>query len=135
MAMSNQVLAYSESRPHRKLLAWQEAIRLTSLVYDITRGFPSSEMHALTSQMRRAAISVASNIAEGAARGSKREFTHFLGLARGSLSELDTQFLIAHQLGYISSLDAADEVINRTFKLLNGLISKTRADSRQLTNH
>ena len=135
MAMSNQVLVNSESRPHRKLLAWQEAIRLTSLVYDMTRGFPSSEMHALTSQMRRAAISVASNIAEGAARGSKREFTHFLGIARGSLSELDTQFLIAHQLGYISSLDAADEVINRTFKLLNGLISKTRADSRQLTNH
>ena len=133
--MSNQVLVNSESRPHRKLLAWQEAIRLTSLIYDMTRGFPSSEMHALTSQMRRAAISVASNIAEGAARGSKREFTHFLGIARGSLSELDTQFLIAHQLGYISSLDAADEVINRTFKLLNGLISKTRADSRQLTNH
>jgi len=75
---------------------------LVKLIYEATQGFPVEERFGLSQQMRRAAVSVPSNIAEGAARNGKREFANFIGIARGSLSELDTQCLIAVELGYFA---------------------------------
>jgi len=80
------------------LLVWQRAIELTTDIYRLTESFPKSEMYGLTSQIRRAAVSIASNIAEGCGRGSKREFRQFLIVARGSNCELQTQLIIARNL-------------------------------------
>jgi len=82
-------------RKHHKLLAWQESVSLVKQVYEISARYPKEELYGLTSQIRRAAISVPSNIAEGAARDSSTEFARFLIIARGALSELETQLLIA----------------------------------------
>jgi four helix bundle protein len=98
-------------RSHRDLLAWQEAIALAEMVYRDTARFPREEIYGLTSQLRRAAISVPSNIAEGAGRNSSRELLHYLGITCGSLAELDTQLELAVRLGYLA--DNAD-VISQT---------------------
>src|SRR5262249_6293046 len=90
------------SRPHRMLLAWTAARALVRIIYDATYSLPKQEMYGLALQLRHSAVSVPSNLAEGAARNSQREFLHFLGIARGSLSELETQLLIAVELGYLS---------------------------------
>jgi four helix bundle protein len=111
------------TRAHHDLLAWQEAIRLVKAIYALTQGFPREEQFGLTSQMRRAAVSVPSNIAEGAARNSTKEFVHFLFLARGSLSELETQVVIARELGYITDSTNVDLPLDRVFKLIAGLIT------------
>jgi len=86
-------------RNHRNLKVWQEAISLVETVYRLTATFPKEEQYGLTSQMRRAATSVPANIAEGAARSGTRELLHFLSIARGSLSELDTHVEVAKRLG------------------------------------
>ena len=86
-------------RQHHELLAWKLAVELVIDLYDLTSSFPPSETYGLTAQIRRAAVSVPSNIAEGAARTTKREFAQFLSIARGSLSEIDTQVEIARKLG------------------------------------
>jgi four helix bundle protein len=88
-------------RPHEKLSVWQRAIDLVTSVYKSTVSFPSHERFGLTSQIRRAAVSIPANIAEGAARDSQKEFTHFLSNAQGSASELETELLIARKLGYL----------------------------------
>ena len=116
-------------RLHRKLLAWQESIALAKQVYAMTAKFPRDDQFALSSQMKRAAISVPSNIAEGAARGSKREFVHFLAIARGSLSELDTQLTLACKLDFASDITPIEAQLDHVFRLLNGLIGSTRRDS------
>ncbi len=90
-----------EGRPHYNLEAWKEAMSLVKAVYQVTQAFPKDEMFGLTAQMRRAAVSVPSNLAEGAARTGRKEFAQFLSIARGSLSELETQLLIAIELGYV----------------------------------
>ena len=116
-------------RKHRELLAWQHAIGLVTEIYRLTSTFPDSERFGLTKQMRRAAISVPSNIAEGAARLGAKEFLHFLGIARGSLSEIDTQLVIAGELGYVADVAETvgmEEQINNTFGLLNGLINSLK---------
>lgn len=89
-------------RAHKKLDVWQEGVALATLIYQVTEEFPKSEIYGLTSQMRRAVVSVPSNIAEGAARHSSKEFAQFLSIAGGSLSELDTQLEIAHNLNYLN---------------------------------
>ncbi len=88
-------------RSYRDLVAWQKSMALVTDVYRCTRGFPTSEIYGLTAQLRRAAVSVPSNIAEGQGRSSTGEFRQFLGHARGSLLEVETQILIAQNLGYI----------------------------------
>ncbi len=88
-------------RKHYELKVWQESITLVKEIYQMTQFFPSQEMYGLTTQMRRAAISISSNIAEGAARNTDKEFINFLMIARGSLSELDTQILISKKLGLV----------------------------------
>src|SRR6266850_7125389 len=88
------------ARPHESLQAWKEAMRLVRIIYDLTNTFPREEIYGLVAQMRRAAVSVPSNLAEGAARASRKEFSQFLSVAKGSLSELETQLLISADLGY-----------------------------------
>src|SRR5213082_2622944 len=89
-------------RPHEKLDAWSLAMDFVVEVYRTTETFPKEEKFGLTSQIRRAAVSVPANIAEGAARQSDKEFIHFLSNAQGSASELETELLIAHRLGYLT---------------------------------
>ena len=114
-------------RAHQDLLAWQESMALVREIYRLTARFPREELLVLTSQMRRAAISVPSNIAEGAARSSRKEFARFLAVARGSLSELDTQIIIAQELGYLGSSEALRDRVDGIFRLLAGLIASLSA--------
>jgi four helix bundle protein len=109
---------------HHELDAWKVAVELVREVYALTAGFPGDERFGLVSQMRRAAVSVPSNIAEGAARGTSREFAHFLVVARGSLAELETQLRISGDLGFVdaSRASATDALLERTFALLSGLL-------------
>lgn len=90
-------------RPHEKLDVWNKAIDFVVTVYRATDSFPKDEKFGLTSQIRRAAVSIPANIAEGAARQSNKEFIHFLSNAQGSASELETELLIAHRLGYLGA--------------------------------
>lgn len=106
---------------HRKLVAWQEAIRLVELVYQETAGFPRQEIFGLTSQLRRSAVSIPSNIAEGAGRNSTRELAQFLGIASGSKAELDTHLEIAVRLGFIRADSKVFELLDRVGRLLVGL--------------
>jgi four helix bundle protein len=116
-------------RKHQRLLAWQESMALAKLIYALTATFPREELYGLASQMRRAAVSVPSNIAEGAARLGQKEFLHFLNIARGSLSELDTQLLLARELGYAGDFGAAEYKLEAVFKLLGGLINSLRPEN------
>jgi len=111
-------------KPHKKLDVWQQAMRLTQTIYEITKSFPAEEKFGLVSQMRRAAVSIPCNIAEGAARQGKREFRNFVSMAQGSLSELDTQLELALLLGYLrrERLDVLSDQLLRIDKMLTGLI-------------
>ena len=110
---------------YKDLVAWQKGIELVTAVYRATREFPKEEMYGLTSQLRRAAVSVPSNIAEGQARYSHHEFQHFLRTARGSLAEVETQLIIARNLGHLQEADMM-ELMKSTAELgriLNALIA------------
>jgi four helix bundle protein len=112
-------------RSYKDLIAWQKAMDLVTATYRATAAFPKEEQFGLTSQLRRAAVSIPSNIAEGQGRLSEKEFRHFLGQARGSLMEVETQLQIAQNLGYAQStqtnelLSACAEV----GRILNGLLA------------
>ena len=113
---------------YRDLVAWKKARVLVAEIYKVTRGFPKDELYGLTNQLRRAAVSVPSNIAEGQARYSRREFHHFLNNARGSLAEVETQLMIANDLGYLAS-EEANFLLGKASELgriLNGLIASTK---------
>lgn len=116
-------------KPHKKLDVWQASMKSTETIYKLTKRFPEEEKFGLISQMRRAAISIPCNIAEGAARKGKREFRNFLSMAQGSLSELDTQLELTILLGYIKKEELREpwEQLLRIDKMLSGLI-------RSLTN-
>jgi four helix bundle protein len=116
------------SKPHKKLEAWKKAIELTTKIYKLTEKLPETEKFGLISQMQRAAVSVASNLAEGAARNTKKEFVQFLFTAQGSLSELDTQIIICKELGYISdeNCNSIDREMEAESKLISGLIRYLR---------
>jgi four helix bundle protein len=90
-----------DQKPHRNLVAWQRGMDLVIEVYKLTQGFPNRELYGLSSQLRRAAISVPSNIAEGAANRTPSQFSQFLSNALGSLNELDTQMELSYRLGYL----------------------------------
>jgi four helix bundle protein len=87
------------TKNHKDLEVWKEAVEVSTTCYEVTKGFPREEQFGLASQMRRAAVSIASNIAEGAARASSKEFLQFLYISLGSASELDTQVEIAKRIG------------------------------------
>jgi len=115
-------------RSYRDLVEWQKAMKFVTAIYEVTQRFPSEERYSLTNQLRRASVSVPSNIAEGQARFSQKEFHHFLSMARGSLVEIETQLLIARNLKYVQPAKAeyllatADEL----GRILNGLISSIK---------
>lgn len=113
-------------RSHRTLRVWQSAVELVDDIYRITAKFPKEEVYGLSSQMRRAAVSVPSNIAEGCARSGTKELIHFLNIASGSLSELDTQVEIASRQGYIIDADAIRERVDSVFAMLVGLASSLK---------
>jgi four helix bundle protein len=111
-------------KPHKKLEAWKQSMDLVIEIYRTTENFPSQEIYGLTNQIRRAAISIPSNIAEGAARQTKKEFTNYLHMAQGSLSELDIQIELASRLGYFDqeTFRMLDERLERIDKMITGLI-------------
>ena len=111
-----------EIRNHKDLEVWKKSMDLVSNIYKITESFPNKELYGLTNQIRRAAVSIPSNIAEGAARNSKKEFIQFLYIALGSLSELETQIIIANRLEYLNNLATLSEDLKFVQKLINGLI-------------
>ncbi|WP_184578193.1 four helix bundle protein [Xanthomonas arboricola] len=121
----------SQERPHERLMVWRDAMSLVEAIYRLSHDFPDSERFGLTAQIRRAAISVPSNIAEGAARRSTAEYLRYLSMARGSLAELDTQLQIAARLQFGSPDTATLDLLNRTFARLNALI-RTLDESRHL---
>ena len=94
-----------KSRSYRDLDVWRLSIELVKDVYQVTAKFPPAEMYGLTNQLRRAAISIPSNIAEGQGRNSFKEFRQFLAIALGSLAELETQLIIAKEIGYLTSAE------------------------------
>jgi four helix bundle protein len=98
---SEQGVSEGAPRSHRDLKVWQIALDMTETLYRTTVDWPKSEQYGLVSQVRRAAVSVSANIAEGAGRRTPGEFVHFIGIARGSLAELETLLIIARRLGYI----------------------------------
>lgn len=115
-------------KPHKKLDVWNAGMVLATETYKITGSFPREERFHLTDQIHRSVVSVPSNIAEGAARHTRKEFINYLHMAQGSLSELDTQLELAKRLGYISkeTWEALDGQIQRIDKMLSGLIRHQR---------
>lgn len=113
---------------YKDLIAWQKAMDMVDLVYRLTDSFPKREVYSLTDQLRRAAVSVPSNIAEGQAHFKEGEFVHFLRHARGSLAELETQILIAQRQNYASEEKRADLLkrIDELSRILSGLITSIR---------
>jgi len=109
---------------YRDLVVWQKAMEVVTEVYRVSQGFPKEEVYGLTSQLRRAAVSVPSNIAEGQGRKGAKEFQQFLAQARGSLLELETQIQIAQNLGYLQPVQV-ERLLQRTAevgRMLNGLM-------------
>jgi four helix bundle protein len=120
------------NRAHKKLDVWRESVSLAIHIYQITEKFPKAEVYGLTSQMRRAVVSISSNIAEGAARFSSKEFGQFLNIAGGSLSELDTQLEIACNLTFLTVEEKKeiDSKIDAIAAKLAGLIKHIRRDDK-----
>lgn len=116
-------------RSHRDLVAWQVAVDLGMKVYDVSKAWPRDELYGLTSQCRRAAVSIAANIAEGNGRDSTKEYLHFLSNAYGSLMEVDTHIEFARRCAYVSDADLLElqELTTRCSKLLSGLRKSLKA--------
>jgi len=113
-------------RPHKKLNVWKKSIEFVTKIYKVTESFPDSEKFGLISQIRRSAVSIPSNISEGAARSSKKEFIQFLSIAQGSTSELETQLIISNNLGFLKTenihlLNELDEISRMIIGLIRTL--------------
>jgi len=113
-------------RPHYKLEAWKNSMDLVDDIYELTGDFPAEEKFGLVSQMRRSAVSVPSNIAEGAARNSDAEFAHHLNIAKGSLSELETQVIISKRQDYVANISEIIDLIEKVASQLSGLYSHVK---------
>jgi four helix bundle protein len=120
----------NNSKPHRNLMAWQKSMDFALRIYELMRRFPREELYALTSQLRRAAVSGPSNIAEGAAGRTQQQFSNYLSNAIGSFNEIDTQLELALRLGYVTgneydrSFQALDECLALTYGLRKSVGSK-----------
>lgn len=116
---------------YKNLLIWQKSMDLVMLTYEQTKKFPNEETYALSDQMRRAAVSIPSNIAEGSSRSSDRDFAKFISIASGSAAELETQFYISKKLGYISDPEWSEIVVllTETRKMLNSFRTRLLAIS------
>ena len=113
---------------HKKLDVWKQSLQFIKSIYEITECFPKSEMYGITSQLRRAAVSVASNIAEGSSRKTTDDRRRFYQISRSSLVEIDTQIEISVLLGYIApvGISRIDDNLNHLFAMLSNLITKCR---------
>ena len=112
----------------RNLVVWQKVVAFVTDLYRATHSFPADERFGLTSQIRRAAVSIPSNIAEGQGRLTRGEFRQFLGHAKGSLCEVETQLIIAHNLGYLSDPQSLLAQLHEVARLLNGLLNSMAAE-------
>ncbi|MDM1086237.1 four helix bundle protein [Myroides odoratimimus] len=110
-------------KTHKDLDVWKYSREFVSTVYTLTKGFPRDEVYGLISQIRRSAVSIPSNIAEGSARKGDKEFIHFLYIALGSTAELETQLLLASDLGYLSNINNYEISIGRIRSMLLGLVN------------
>lgn len=115
----------------RDLIAWQKAILLSKAIYRLTNTFPETERFGLVVQMRRAAVSIASNIAEGNARQSLKDYIHLLVIARGSLAELETQLIIAREIDLTRDIGPTQDIPQEARRVLQGLIDSLRAKRDQ----
>lgn len=122
-----------EIRSYKDLKVWQKAMELAEAVFDTTKSFPKDELYGLVSQLRRAAVSVPSNIAEGSSRRSRGEFIRFINIASGSLSEVETQLMLAKRFVYITEvqcdvlLSSAEEISKMLYSLQRSLTEKEAA--------
>lgn len=98
-------------KSYKELLIWQKGIRIVVEVYKLTQSFPKEEIYALTSQLKRASVSIPSNIAEGFGRQTDKSFNHFLNISRGSLNEIETQLIIAKELGFIQDENLLNDLL------------------------
>lgn len=116
-------------RPHENLDVWKKSVDLSVATYRLTEAFPKEEKFGLTSQIRRASVSIAANIAEGAARKSTKEFLNFLSIAQGSASEVETELLIAFRLGFLTkeAYAAHSEMLDDIGRMITGLCNHLRA--------
>ena len=116
------------SGSYKDLRVWQESFALSIAVYKLTREFPHEELYGLTSQLRRSAVSIPSNIAEGYGRGTRRDYRSFISVARGSVLELQTQLAIARELGFgkVDLMKKAQAQAEEVGKMLWGLVQKLR---------
>ncbi len=114
-------------KSYKDLLVWQKGIEIVLMVYKITSSFPEEEKFGLTSQLRRAAVSIPSNIAEGWGRGTKAQYAHFLKISRGSLLEIETQLVISEKLNYTNNENNILSLIDEESKMLNSLIKKVES--------
>ncbi len=119
------------ARDYKKIVAWQRAHQLTLMIYNKTKGFPSEERFGLTSQLRRAAYSVPSNVVEGSGRGTKKEYLRFLYISLASLKETEYFLLLSHDLGYLNKPDYEEltELVNSTFAPLHGLMKSVNKET------
>lgn len=115
---------------HKQLDVWQSSMRFVSALYILTKQFPSDERFGLTNQIQRACVSIPSNIAEGSARHSNKEYIQFLYIALGSAAEVETQLLIARDLGYVDSIDNLYNEIQSIKRMLLGLIKSKQAKEK-----
>lgn len=120
-------------RSYRDLDVWRVSVELAELCYRVTAGFPDAERFGLTAQMRRASVSVPSNIAEGHGRESRQDFVRFLRIAQGSIKELETQAIVAHRVGLVDA-DQCEAVLlesDRIGRMLRALIRSLQGDNRE----
>lgn len=117
------------TKTYKELLVWQKSYQFSLLIYKLTAKFPKCELYGLTSQMRRSAVSIPSNIAEGYCRYSKKEYIQFLQIAFGSGAELETQLLVAKDLKYLNldEFNQTNELLVEVMKMLNSLVRKIRS--------
>ena len=121
------MIIVEQMNTHRNLLVWKKSIDFVTKIYKITEHFPKTEMYGLTSQLRRAAVSIPSNIAEGSARNTDKDLVHFLHVSRASASEIETQLLISKNLNYIEvSKDHLTNDLIEILKMLTSLINKIK---------
>ncbi len=116
-----------EIKSYKDLLIWQKGIKIVTMVYHLTNSFPKEELFALTNQLKRAAVSIPSNISEGFGRNTDKSFSHFLDISRGSLYELETQLIIAREIGFITDEKLFNQILNEVeeeSKMINSF-SKT----------
>lgn len=119
-----------EIKSYKDLLIWQKGFKIVILTYKLSKSFPQEELYALTSQIKRAAISVPSNIAEGFGRNTDKSFSHFIDISRGSLFELETQLLLSKELDFISDDELFNQVLNlieEESKMINSFSKKLKS--------